>query len=409
MSKYAFYVLVLFVFSLPWQDIIFLPGSSVLSISRLSGLLLIVAGLASTLRRGTVRLRTPPVTLVLTLLFAFWTLVASLWNPWSSAGNLLYISTYGQLAIMSVLFWQLCRTKEQHMTLMQAFVFGAYVVSGPIVYQYLTNPFVPNSEQNMARYVGLGGNANGVANMIALAIPMAWYLGSFWSKGLVRGLNYLYIPITIFAVILTGSRGGFLVALVGLLVIPFTFKYVRRSIRAAVVMLAVAAAVVVIPMIPTENFERIAETSSEISDGNVSNRSQIWGAGLVIYEQHPIFGIGTLSFPREVETVLGYSIPMHNAFLLVLVEFGIVGFILFAANFVIVLLPLLRLSGPDKMLYLCLWLALVISMLPSNDENAQHVWALLIFMATRRAYRLRLFADQPAVVGGSAPKPFPSA
>lgn len=407
MSKYAFYVLFLFVFSLPWQDIIFLPGSSVLSISRLSGLLLIVAGLASTLRRGTVRLRTPPVTLVLTVLFAFWTLVASLWNPFGSPTSFLYLSTYVQLAVMSVLFWQLCRTKEQHMTLMQAFVLGAYVVSGPIVYQYLTNPFVPNSQQNMARYVGLGGNANGVANMIALAIPMAWYLGSFWSKGLLRWLNYLYIPVTLFAVILTGSRGGFLVALVGLLMIPLTFKYVRRSVRAAVVVLAVAAAVVVIPMIPTENFERIAETSSEISDGNVSNRSQIWRAGLVIYEQHPFFGIGTLSFPREVETVLGYSIPMHNAFLLVLVEFGVIGFLLFVANFIVVLLPLLRLPGPDKMFYLFLWLALVVSMLPSNDENSQHVWALLIFMATRRAYRFRLFADQAPVSG--APKPLPSA
>ena len=408
MSRYAFYVLVLFVFSLPWQDFIFLPGSSVLSISRLSGLLLIVAGLASTLRRGTVRLRTPPVTLVLTLLFALWTLVASLWNPWNSAGNLLYISTYVQLAIMSVLFWQLCRTKEQHMTLMQAFVFGAYVVSSQIIYQYLTNPFVPNSEQSMARYTGLGGNPNGVATMIALAIPMAWYLGSFWSRGLLRWLNYLYIPMTIFAVILTGSRGGSLVALVALLVIPFTFGYVRRWVRAAVVLSAVAATVTLFSAVPPENFARVTETSSEISDGNVSNRSQIWSAGLVLYEKHPIVGIGTLSFPRRVETVLGYSTGMHNAFLLVLVEFGIVGFILFAANFIVVLLPLLRLPGPDKMLYLCLWLALVVSMLPSNVENSQHVWALLIFMATRRAYRLSLFADQPSVARGGAAKPFPS-
>lgn len=409
MRKYAFYVLVLFVFSLPWQDIIFLPGSSVLSISRLSGLLLIVAGLASTLRRGTVRLRTPPVTLVLTVLFAFWTLVASLWNPFGSPTTLLFMSTYVQLAIMSVLFWQLCRTKEQHMTLMQAFVLGAYVVSSQIIYQYITNPFVPNSEQSMARYTGLGSNPNGVATMIALAIPMAWYLGSFWSKGLLRWLNYLYIPMTIFAVILTGSRGGSLVTLVALLVIPLTFGYVRRWVRASVVLLAVAATVTLFSAIPAENFARIAETSSEISDGNVSNRSQIWSSGLVLYEKNPIIGIGTLSFPREVETVLGYSTGMHNAFLLVLVEFGIVGFILFAANFIIVLLPLLRLPGPDKMLYLCLWLALVISMLPSNDENSQHVWALLILMATRRAYRFRLFADQPSVAGEGAAKPFPSA
>ena len=82
--------------------------------------------------------------------------------------------------------------------------------------------------------------------------------------------------------------------------------------------------------------------------------------------------------------------PAHNAVLLVLIEMGIIGFILYVSNFIIVLLPLLRLPGADKMLYLCLWLALVASMLPSNVEDAQYVWALLIIMATRRAYVLRL-------------------
>ena len=43
------------------------------------------------------------------------------------------------------------------------------------------------------------------------------------------------------------------------------------------------------------------------------------------------------------------------------------------------------------MFYLCFWLALVVSMLPSNVEDAQYVWGFLTLMATRQAYTLRLF------------------
>ena len=84
MNRFSFYALVIFFFSLPWQDIVALPGGSFLSVSRIVGLILIVAGLGATLRRGTLRLRVPAATLVLTVLFAFWAVCGSLWSSGSS-------------------------------------------------------------------------------------------------------------------------------------------------------------------------------------------------------------------------------------------------------------------------------------------------------------------------------------
>jgi len=388
--RFSFYALVLFVFSLPWQDIIKLPGGSALSISRIIGLILIAGAISATLRRGVVRLRMPAITIVLTGLFAFWAISSSLWNVWNPDIGLITSLTYLQLAVMSVLVWQLCRTRDDHMMLLQAFVMGSGVVAGRIIYDYLTNPFVPNSEQAIERYTGLGGNPNGIAAVMALALPLAYFLGIFWARGLFKWLNFIYLPAGILGIILTASRGGFLTAMVGLLVIPLTFRYLKRGRRFEVAAFLVLSGVLLYLLVPTGNFERLAQTSAEISDGNVSNRSQIWSAGLQLYTENPIIGTGTGSFTRAVEPILGYSMPAHNAWLLVLIEMGIIGFVLYVSNFIIVLIPLLRLAGADKMLYLCLWLALVVSMLPSNVEDAQHVWALLIIMATRRAYVLRL-------------------
>lgn len=390
MYRFSFYALVLFVFSLPWQDIAKLPGGGALSVSRIIGLILIIGAVSATLRRGVVRLRMPAVTIVLTGLFAFWAISSSLWNVWNPDIGLITSLTYLQLAVMSILVWQLCRTRDDHMVLLQAFMLGSGVLAGRIVYDFITNPFVANAEHSMERYTGFGGNPNGLAAIMALSLPLAWFLANFWARGLLRWLNFAYLPVGILGIILTASRGGFVTALAGLLIIPLTFRYLGRGHRFGVAVFIVLAGVLLYSLVPAGNFERLAGTSAEISEGNVSNRSQIWAAGLQLYTENPIIGTGTGSFTRAVEPILGYSMPAHNAWLLVLIEMGIIGFVLFVGNFIIVLIPLLRLTGADRMLYLSLWLALVVSMLPSNVEDAQHVWALLIIMATRRAYVLRL-------------------
>ena len=394
-NRFSFYAIVVFFFSLPLQDIVHLPGSNVLSVSRVVGLILVVAGLGVTLRRGTLRLRVPAVTTVLTVMFALWAVCGSLWSRGNHSGAVFQAAIYVQLAVMALLIWQLCRNRQDHRTLLQAYVIGAYVVAGQIALQYLTHPFVPNSTQSMERYTGLGGNPNGVAAAVALALPIAWYLGHFWARGLLQWLNYLYIPLGIFAIILTASRGGFLVASVGLMVVPLTFRQLPNRARVTTIVFAILAVGMIATAVPVANFARIAQTSSELSDGDVSSRGVIWQAGFKLYTESPIVGIGTGSFPSAVETLLGYRIPAHNAFLLVLIELGAIGFLLFTINFVVVLRPLLQLQGPEKMFYLCLWLALVVSMLPSNVEDAQYVWGFLTLMATRQAYTLRLAGLEP--------------
>ena len=407
-NRFSFYALALFFFSLPWQDIVALPGGSTFSVARIVGLFLIAAAVAATLSRGSVRLRVPALSLILTGLFCAWVALSGVGNLWSPSGAFSKTTTYVQLAVMAAIIWQLCRTERQHVALLQAFVLGAYVVAGRLVYDFATNPFVPNAAQSFERYVGLGGNPNGVAAIMALALPVAYFLGAFRSRSGWRWLNFLYLPLAVFGIILTASRGGFLVALTGLLVIPLTAGYLRRSGRVAVVVGAVAVVAGLAPFVPAANFSRIAETSSEVSEGNVSNRSQIWAGGLELYQTSPLIGVGTGSFNQAIEPVLGYSIAAHNAFLIVLIETGIIGFTLFMLNFVIVLIPLLRLPGPERLFYGCLWLALIVSMVPSNVEDAQYVWALLTLMATRRAYTARLAGlprvsepDRPALAAAA--------
>lgn len=384
MRNLPFIILAVFIFTIPWQDIVYLPGN--LTVSRLVGLALIVAGLGSFLKGRFVKIRRPSLMLFLTVLFVLWTALSGLWSV--SLNGALASLTYIQLAIMVWLIWDLCRTKEQHLILLQAFVFGAYILAGSTVYGYLTNPFVPNSMQNMERYTGIGGNANGIAAIMALGLSLAWYLSLVQRSSLLRWVNLLYLPTAVLGIILTASRGGAVLAVIGLAVIPLTYGYLNR-LRKVVLAVAIAVmTVTVINLVPSANVTRLAETSSEITEGNVSNRSQIWAAGLEAYSEKPFFGVGVGGFVRATTPILGYSDVAHNAYILVLTEMGVIGILLFLSILIVTLLPLLRLPALERTIYGFLWLALVVSLMPSNDEDAQHVWALLAMMTTRNAYVL---------------------
>lgn len=345
-------------------------------------------GLLSLVKHRQLSFKAPPLMVFITALFALWALFSSFWNRYNPNAALFESLIYVQLAVMVWLIWQLCRSERDHQILLQAFVLGAYVLVSTILYEFTTNPFVPNSQQSMQRYSSFGGNPNGVAALMALSLPVAWFLSLLQKKGFWYWINLLYLPSALFAIVLTASRGGFVIAVVGLLLVPLTYTSLERGRRVLVAAVLACLVAGIVSTVPLANFTRIADTTSELTEGNVSNRSQIWRAGLERFSERPLLGVGTGGFSRAVAPLLGASIPAHNAFITVLTEMGVVGFALFSLNLIVVLVPLFSLPPPHRTFYVVLWLALFVSLLPSNVENAQYVWALLALLATRRAYVL---------------------
>jgi O-antigen ligase len=185
-----------------------------------------------------------------------------------------------------------------------------------------------------------------------------------------------------------------LTAAVGLSILLFTYPHLNRWRKLVVPILLGAALVVAFNTIPQENFERIAETSSELSEGEVSNRMDIWRAGLELFRQYPLLGVGVGNYGTAVEPLLGYRKPSHNAFLAMLVDLGLVGLLLFTLILVVTFLPLFSLRAPHRTFYLVLSAALIVAMLPLNAENDRWLWILLALVTTRKAYVLAL----PSVV-----------
>src|SRR5690606_4680379 len=151
------------------------------------------------------------------------------------ADAVLYAGMLVQMLFMSWLVWQLCASEQDRAIVMQAYVLGCLVSVASTISQFASG--VTFGEGGADRFAAAGFNPNYLAATLAIGIPLAWHRVMTARGRLVMALNMLAIPAIIVAVVLTGSRGGFITTLLAVSVVPLT--YARLRARAKVVTVVV--------------------------------------------------------------------------------------------------------------------------------------------------------------------------
>ena len=373
MRSAAFIALWFFVFAMPWENAVVLPGVG--TITRVLGLVAFGAGLLSVLVDG--KPRRPGAFLVLAALFVTWAFASAFWaEDWFNMAR--RSKTYAQLGLMAWLLWELTPSQERYARTFQAYVLGSFFAAGATIWN-----FASGANPIDARYTAAESNANDLALILALAIPMAWYLsltarGWFW-----RWTNRLYVPAGIIGVLLTASRGGLITALVALTILPWTLGTIRWQTRTAIGALLLAGAFAVVTVVPRSSWERLATTTANLESGDIGSRGEIWRAGLKVFVQHQVVGVGAGGFGTAVAPELGRPFAAHNAFIAVLVEQGLVGISLFLSMFVVAFRPLDRFATPEKRFRFVLLATLVVGLMPLSWDYAKPMWFVLTMLAAQ--------------------------
>ncbi len=86
--------------------------------------------------------------------------------------------------------------------LFMAYVLGGYIAAFGTFMVYRRDAGV------LRRFAAGGVDPNDLAMTLALALPMAWYLGMTYRQPLLRWVCRGYLPVAVVAIGLTGSRGG---------------------------------------------------------------------------------------------------------------------------------------------------------------------------------------------------------
>jgi len=361
----------IFVFSLPWQNLVVIPGIGV--VSKLTGML--AMGFALLVVAVSGRLRRWHLFHVAALLFVLWN-AAVLMVIYTSPVLPNKFWTFVQLFLAVWAVWELSPSVQRQLGLLTAYVFGAYVAA------FGTIRLFRQEGDAMLRFAAGGGDANELAMILALALPMAWYLGMTSRRPLLRWVYRAYLPVGLVALGLTGSRGGMLTSIVALLIVPLTMARLSAGRRAVAITLLVISGALAVTFVPQALIQRLATTGTQVTEeGGLSGRYRIWSAGVKAFAQKPLVGHGTSSFRGATSPWMGGEAKVaHNSFLSVLVEEGMIGLVLYMTMFWAVLLAVLRLPQLERRFALVLLAALVVAMTPLTWEDRKPVWIILAIL-----------------------------
>jgi O-antigen ligase len=388
MRTLAYAALWLFVFSVPWENSIVVPGIGV--ISRFAGMLAVGTTLAAVVVTG--RVRRWHLVHVTALLFVIW------------AGGVLWVNsneptlpqkfwTYPQLFLVVWMIWELAPSRQRQLGLLVAYVLGAQVAAVQTIIAFRMHGGV------MRRFSTGSADPNAVAMTLALALPMAWYLGMIYRQPLLRWICRGYLPVGLLGLALTGSRGGLVAAVVGLLIVPLTMTSLSPGRLATAIALLALSGALAVAYVPETIVQRFATTRSSVEDLSLGGRFEVWKAGMHAFAYRPLTGYGAGAFKRAASPWLsGEPRVAHNSFVSILVEQGIIGFLLYSTIFVVVFLALLNLAPLERRYALVLFATAGVTMLPLTWEDSKPVWFVLgALLGLSQALGTR--------TGGAVPRP----
>jgi O-antigen ligase len=329
MRRLVYWLSLLFIFTIPWEGVVEFSGLG--TVSKVAGLALAVCWLVTVASTG--RVRRPSQFHVAVFVFVLWNALSVLWSadPVRSIGH---VVTWAQALGLTIILWDLFTTRTAVLAGLQAYVLGAYVAIGGAVVSYVSsNAFYTHYD----RFSPGDINPDGFGFMVALGIPVAWFLAGSERIGSARGLftlvNLGYVPAAFLGLALSGTRSAAIAAVVGMAFGLVSLAHLRSSARIAVLVILLSAVFFVMPIVqPLQSFERLGTTGSEITQGDWNGRLGQWQQGLASFSEHPLLGVGSDMY-RSVNTLDKVA---HNSFVSVLVELGLIGLALFGIILAIV-------------------------------------------------------------------------
>lgn len=376
MNRVAWAALCAFVFSIPWEKSIQIPGTATLS--HLFGILAFAAAVVVAIQRRSVR--RPNLALAIAVVFVAWAALTWLWSM-DPASTLTRASTLAELLVMTWLIWDSCRQPSRQRQLMQAYLWGAVAASVSAYVRYF------NGQQTYwRRYAAPGFDPNDFGLILALSIPIALYLSM--AQGRMRWVYRLAIVAVLFAIVLTASRMAMVTTFAAFLFPALMWRQMDLGQRAASITLVALMVLGLYRFAPAPARERLATFSSELTKGTLHNRTTIWKTGLKVLRQHPVAGIGAGAYPEAVRPWLGTpGVPghfyvAHNTFLSVLVECGLVGFLLYGLMLLVVCIFVWTLPSAERALWAVMLVVWAIGVSTLTWEQYKPSWLILALIMT---------------------------
>jgi O-antigen ligase len=276
--------------------------------------------------------------LILPVMFVIQLFLSSLFSedrPW---GERLYVMTYLQLLVLIFLPILLLDDLKKAEKVSIAFTIGVFVSSFYGNWEYASG--------FAERASGLVGNANVLALIVTMSIPLTAYF--CWGRSRITSLLFLsWVTLGTVTIIFSFSRSGLIVF--GLALVLIFLKQYKLKNHLKLVVSAVTLAGLVLWSAPPDYYERISslQGSWESQGDTVFRRMEWTEVSIKMGLEHPWLGVGPGNWGNALESRYGTQVDeialkgatvAHNTYAEILAELGIVGILIFMALIIQILL-----------------------------------------------------------------------
>lgn len=279
-------------------------------------------------------MRPPTVLFALALAYSTWAVLSYFWSvsPDRSATRAVtYVSLLLTIGVLGVLL----RDRRDWWIAVQSYVVGCVVLMVEVLANFAVGDQA-NASIAVARYSAGSANPNRLGAMVALAMVMAWALlrsrdGAPWWRVVNAGV----VAVGPLVVLLTASRATFLATL------PLAMVLVASSVRGTargrfgLGLLLMVALLVASSLVPESSVDRLQALyeggSTAPGASSVARREDALYGGIDRFWARPVQGWGAGSYAEVIQPLTEQTIVAHNTWISVLVELGVIGFLLFVA------------------------------------------------------------------------------
>jgi O-antigen ligase len=399
MQKFARFVVLVFIFTIPWENAFIV--STLGSLTRVIGLAAAGIWIISVIFRN--RLRKIQIYHIVVFLFILDNVASIIWTL-DYDYTLAHLKTYLQLGILAWMLWDLITTSESMRDALQAFILGGYVVIASSFYNFLSGQTI--SQYEYGRFSGAGQNAVELALILSLSVPIAWHLATNANAGAgsntSKVINFAYIPTALAATILTGSRTALLTLIPAFIYIFGSVQRLKPIYRLIIAIIFILSVFIGQSFIPQATLARLGTIGDSISAGDIGGRVALWKESFSIFLDHFLLGIGSgaLVSPDQMGGAA------HNTFLSVLAELGLIGIVLFVGILFIVFMNAITQPKAYAILWLTVLSVWLIGIQSLTYEYTKSTWFFLnMIVISASIYHRRISV---ALTAPSSKKTYPS-
>lgn len=304
-------------------------------------------------------------------------------------------------------------TPGRTLGLLRAFVIGTLSMAALVGYSVFIGEVEWGGQASFEASAGMGPNQVGF--ILAFGGFTTLALSERVGSGSSRWVLLVTVALQVLCAILTFTRGAALVFVV-CTVLYLSFKIIRQpgsSLRAAgIIALLFAAAAVSVTVTDEAIVKRYGKQG-------VSRRDEIVGIGWGMFEESPIFGVGTGNFRDEAAAAGfrgGQRTGAHNELVRMLAEHGFLGGLVYIV-FLVSCWRRVQAKPPDERRLLCyMWFLLaVLYEVHSGMKLASQAFLMALaceafacmerLPSSYRATRDRLAAADPPLSARASPAP----